>query len=63
VGLGRGVKIPPSGAREGVISRVYGCFYIGIAPLKRRILIKNIYYGGYYWKENHIRGGYIGNFL
>jgi hypothetical protein len=38
--------MPPSGAREGVISRVYGRFYMGEIPLERGILEKNAHKEG-----------------
>jgi hypothetical protein len=44
VGLGRGGKIPPSGAREGEISREYGCFYVGKSSINR----------GFWKKKSHI---------
>ncbi len=56
MGLGRGGKIPPSGAREGEISSEYGCFYIGGPLLRVWCDRKNDNMGGLLEKNAHIEG-------
>jgi hypothetical protein len=57
VGLGRGVKIPPSGVREGEISREYGCFCWGRDHIiERKLSLSNPIVEGILRKNAHKEG-------